>query len=875
MRRSRWRVPCAKTVAPHRPADFVPRPRVLAALEDAAQSPVTIVRAPAGYGKTLALADWARSVADVAWVSLDGDDDEPGRFWAAVLTAIAGCAWVPPQSALRRLGPPDETDYPGFLAEVLDALDALPAPVRLVLDDVHAVTGPRTRHGIITLIRYRPRGLRLVLSSRFDPDLPLARLHVQGGLAEIRADRLKFSADEASALLHAAGVDLDGAELRLLLRRTDGWAGVLRLAALALRQAPDHGAYLADFVAEDPAVADYLVGEVLAGLPEHAEELLRVLSVCDEVCPSLAQALSERENAGALLGLIDRETSLVTRRGGDQRWYRTNVLLRSFLRADLDRSRPATAAALHRTAATWFRREGRIADALHHAERARDGAMVAELLHRDAAVLALMGEGDELRHALGVVGADAVSDDARLALTSALAYLQAGELTASEGSLARAVATWPACEDGELMILRGLIESNVARARGVPVAAPPDEPVPAPAQDGGLACWVRLERAWALLSAGRPGQARRELREVGSIVRGNGFDYLAVQYLTVLGLVSALDGVHDAMEASCAEAVGIAERQGWKRPPGLALDQLLLAFGALMRLEPDSARRRAQLARAALPRGAAPVLETAIDFLEGAAAFDSGDRDGGVARMRRGRRQLGGTVLPPALIAVMATVLHRAALSVNQDSLARETLAWAEAVLPATAELAVMTAWTEFAADHPGAAGTALRAAIDGSAGALLPSTEVDARLLETALALRADQRTKARRSLDTALALARPQGLLRPFSELNSPVWRLLVGQLGSFGASEGFARRMCDAVTGLDAVAPGVLLTEREKDVLARLPAQRSLEEIAADLTVSVNTVKTHVRAIYAKLGVNNRRAAVVAAREIGLAPAVTDER
>lgn len=862
---TRWCVPRTKIAIPRVPVSFVRREPLRHLLDQAGEVPVIVVCAPAGYGKTLALADWV-TAGPAAWVSLDRDDNDASRFWSAVLSAMAEC--VPDDSRLRDLAPPAVADEPDFLAEIVDVLDALDSPLRLVLDDVHEIVTPRTLRGLETLIRYVPKGLRLVLSTRLDPPLPLARLRAQGNLAEIRANRLRFCRDDAAAMLRAVGIELEDEQLRLLVDQTEGWAAGLRLAALSLRDAADRDEFLADFAADDRSVADYLLGEVLTRLPGRTRQFLRVISICDEVSPPLAATLSGLDDAGVLLDVLERESSLVTSVDVHGQRYRIHTLLRSYLHADLDRQHPERTAELHRIAATWFASEQRVLEALDHAGQAGDRAMVVALLRRHAVMLLVTGEHHDVIQALGLAGPDMIAEDPSLALISAFAHLAGGELTAAETDFARSHAIWPSRCSTDMALLRWLVGAHLALVRGKPPAAlmTAEYPGGLPSMGAGLEAWARMAVGWTSLYFADLGTARRELREALRLASGNGFDHLVVQCQTVLGAACALDGDYVAMAEASAAAISLASERGWCRSPWLATDYLILAFARLLQLDPAASRRYAAQAERVNRVASEPRLRFMIGFVEGVARFDAGDRSTGLHRMRQARRQLGNVVLLPELAATVAVLEHRCALMLGQYAHAREIFDWTRGRIGDTAELSLLEAWWLVATGRAGASG-ALCSALDGARPELCPITRVAALLLETAIALRAGRRTKARCALQTALALAEPVRLIRPFGEAGPMVRRLLADQQGGFGPLDDFASRVCEAVTGLDVVCARGVLTRREQAVLTKLPSQCSLDEIASDLTLSVNTVKTHVRSVYTKLGVSNRRAAVVAARELGL--------
>ncbi len=570
--------------------------------------PVILVCAPAGYGKTLLLADWVESTggADKIWVSLDVDDNNADRFWAAVVSAVRRHALGLEAGELNRLPMPGTSDTAGFLAEVIDALAELPAVTHLVLDDVHEVFSKETLHGIATLIHHQPANLRIVLSSRADPPLPLARLRLEGRLAELRASELRFSQQDATTLMHKAGVPLTDDQVCQLIKQTDGWAAGLRLAAQSLRDVADRDAFLADFASNDRAIADYLVSEVLTRLPTETREFLQTVSVCDEVTPILAAVLSGRDDAGAILAALERESALMLGVGPDRQWYRMHPLLHSYLQADLARQRPERTSELHAAAATWFAAHEQPGKAFDHAARTSGSAASVALLRRYAVPLLMTGDSRTVRRALTKAGAPAVSRDPWLALVSALAHVQTAELDQAVADLRHSRRAWPSDPDGGLQSLSRLMAATHALACGRPEPAEPiDWRDLVAAQEGSdLEAWARLGLGWTLLRAGERQVALGELELAERLAREQGFDYLVVHILAALGVLSGLEGAFSGMEAACSEAVAIADIHGWRNVPGLAIDHALIGLAGLMRLDPVLGGRRhvRDLQRGALVR---------------------------------------------------------------------------------------------------------------------------------------------------------------------------------------------------------------------------------------------------------------------------------
>src|SRR4051794_17993863 len=289
------RFPASKGIVPELPAGFVPRPRLRRRLDEAGAGQVVVVSAPAGSGKTLLLADWVRNGngPETAWVRLDADDNDPRRLWAAVVTSLL----VLPSGGrdARLQGMAGMTGASGgvdLVDELADSLDTLDPPVRLVLDDVHELTGREVLHDLTRLVRRRPAGVQFVLASRADPPISIPRLRLEGRVHELRADALAFTLPETTTLLETMGIALTPSQVAALQARTEGWAAGLRLAALALRRTEDAAGFLTSFSGDERSVAEYLADEILDGLDPDTQDLLGLVSVCSPLPASLAVALS-------------------------------------------------------------------------------------------------------------------------------------------------------------------------------------------------------------------------------------------------------------------------------------------------------------------------------------------------------------------------------------------------------------------------------------------------------------------------------------------------------------------------------------------------------------------------------------------------------
>jgi LuxR family maltose regulon positive regulatory protein len=817
------RVLTARSAVPPLPAATIERPRLDAALDAAREGAFTLVGAPPGWGKTVLVAGWAAE-RGAAWLALGARHCEPRRLWGDVLAALER-ADVPIDGLTSPRNGLDD-DFPLRLADALAQTAVRPT---LVLDDLEQLRGPGLA-SLGQLIALGGGALHVVAATRSDPELPLERLRLAGRLGELRAADLAFTLEEAVELLGQLGLELGPDQVKRLLGRTEGWAAGLRLAGLSLVGESDRDAFIAEFAGDDRTVADYLTGEVLAGQPPAVRELLLRTSVADRICGDLADALTGGTGGALVLEQLERSGAFVTALDRHRTWFRYHGLFAELLRVRLRIERPGLEPELHARAAEWLAAAGLGREAIPHALAA--GA-APELLAEHW--LELLLDGQSPKAVIAVAGSPGT--DARLRVAAASAWLTLGAPARAEAELAPVV-------DGEPGRLAALLR---ARARG-------DLPAARRAADALLAAGAPdAERALALFhlgtaefAVGRLEEASEQLEGAAAIAVEDGRDWLLLECLGRGAALAVARGGLRRAAVSAQAAIALAERRGWHRSAAAAWAYLALAAINWHADDLDAAERRAESAAAAgyASREERAVLATRALRAHLAAAQSELERARGLLRTVH-------DALPTA-----GPFLER----------------WLEALGP--------TPWASSGPEGPIAEGidwltrgdplAALRR-VEGLADAdlsLHPVLRLHASLIDALARHGLGQLDAASNSLEQALAIASAEGYRRPFMG-TLPVRRLLERHLARPTAYGPLVAELLDAMARDCGAPPGLLepLSERERAVLRLLPTLLSYPEIAGELFVSVNTVKTHVKTIYRKLDATSRRDAVTRAREMRL--------
>src|SRR5712691_8812964 len=364
---------------------LVPRPRLSHRLNRGAESKLTLVSAPAGFGKTTLLADWLAAVAvdgrTVTWLSLDQSDNHPASFWTYLIAALQTAQPHIGASAISLLQSPQPPPIEAVLTLLLNELGVMSTDLVLMLDDYHVIDAREIHDGMTFLLDHLPPRLHLVIASRADPPLPLARLRARGELVEIRAEDLRFAPDEVASYFHdSMGLDLSAQDVAVLEGRTEGWIAALQLAALSMQGRSDVTGFIAGFAGDDRYIVDYLVEEVLQRQPDTVRSFLRDTSILDRLSGPLCDAVTGLDDGKATLEALERANLFVVPLDDRRRWYRYHHLFADVLRAHLLEEQPDRMSLLHRRASDWYEQNDGRSDAIRHALAAHDFPRAAHLI---------------------------------------------------------------------------------------------------------------------------------------------------------------------------------------------------------------------------------------------------------------------------------------------------------------------------------------------------------------------------------------------------------------------------------------------------------------------------------------------------------------
>ena len=846
---------------------------------------MTLVCAGAGSGKTVLLHSWAATLTEpVAWVTVERDEHDAQRFWLQLIDALADAAG---DDVVERVTPGPSFAGAAVVERLVNQLEQLEQPLVIVIDDLHELESQDARKWLELLLGRVPPRLRVVLATREDPGLGLHRLLLAGGLTELRGPDLRFSLDEARALLRASGVAASDDAVASLHQRTEGWAAGLRLAAISLATSPDPERFVSEFSGSERTVAGYLLAEVLELQPPAVRDLLLRTSILERVSGPLADALTGGTGSEAILQRLEDQNAFVSSLDAARTWFRYHHLFADLLRLELRRSAPAAIPSLHDKAAAWHEQHGDVLAAIHHAEAAGNWADAGRMIVDNYLALNMAGRGQTLHALLGVFPPQTGREDVNVAVALAIDAILHGSLedaAAHFASARRLAATAPAERRRLSDVYLGVVGLELARRYSdlpkaeeamreleAAVSAPlgPHEPPVRPELSALSLMNLGIVELWA----GRHDAARQHLEDALDRTRRISQPFIEIGCLAHLAMAAPLTGqpLPRALELS-ERALAIAEQHGWTSE-SMTTGAFATAGLALVRMGrfADADRHLAR-AEESLREAADPGTEVVLRHARGMLHFGDGRLENALAEFSRAQgleRLLGsghifavdvrGRAIQVRIRMGDTEAAERALDGLGPDERERAGMRIARAAL-------------ELESGNPEEAVAALVPVLDGSARALYPRwSRVEALLIEAAARERLGEMRAVEESLEQALDLAEPEGLILPFTLW--PSRDLLERHPKHRTAHATLISTILDALSGRAAPRRGHHaplrdeLSEAELRVVRYLPSNLTASEIASELIISANTVRTHMRHIYAKLDAHSRSQAVTRARELGL--------
>jgi LuxR family maltose regulon positive regulatory protein len=856
-------------------------------LEAGVEDGLAVVSAPAGAGKTLLLASWAtHRRSPTAWLTLEPEDGEAHRFWGRVLTAIQVSRTLRPDSMLAGMHPPPVHDQ-RFVRLLVEGCDELPEPCAVVVDDLHLLTGTPAMTSLASAVRSGLGRLRLVLSTRSDPVLPLQRLRLEGHLTELRSADLSFEPHDAVRLLAGHDVDVAPEQLATLLQKTEGWAAGLRLAALSLEGSADVEATIRDLAGEQRTVADYFTEEVLGTQEPTMTKFLLDTCIVRQVCGDLADALTGRHDGHEMLARLERENLFIIALDSRREWYRYHPLFGELLRHRLRKLDQAHADALHRKASTWYACHGDPLEAARHLSAASDWVAMSRLILRGAGAALLGVQRPALATVMEDLPEDVVDGHPEVAAAAAVSAYARYDGPAVTRHVRRSRELLGERDDIDARITEAVLttleaivawidsdtvpEVTAAREAGRLMAALTPAEVPS----------LRVYQAGVAIVEGMG------LLWSGELERAEGIFATTVDALTPQGgmspvlelhlrgsraVIKAFGGRLREARAEIETALAVAERSGWSFLPLSATTYLADAQVRLLEADAEGCAQALAHGRACIGALRDRHAEAALAVVEGRLLIDRSEPAAARARLRAMRQHLKGWLMPPFLEqwtqildaevvlaqgdadAAIGLLSEEGVASARGRPYAHRTVTLARAHLLANRPRDCLASLAPLLADLPEDHGPA--------AEAWLLAALAHDRLREDAQALVA---------LGHSLGVAVPEGIVRPYVVYGERVRPLLHTYLRATDVHASFVSRLVARLGGGASLGDATPLTEpltkREESILLLLPTMMTNSEIAEELHVSVNTVKVHLKGIHRKLGVSNRRQAVARARALGL--------
>jgi LuxR family maltose regulon positive regulatory protein len=853
---------------------LIDRDDLVAALDRAVERKVTVISAPAGSGKTSLLRLWSgRSGQDrrIAFLSVRPGQQDAQLFWLTLLDAVRHASGAESGTA----------PMPGFNGQamsdkVLSEISAGDGPFVLVIDDLHELDSAEAAEQLTTLLTNLPPHAHAIVATRRDPPLRLHKLRLAGQLAEIRVAQLRFTEQETRELVVAARIVLPDHLAALLHQRTEGWAAGLRLAVLSLAAHPDPERFVAEFSGSDRTVAEYLMAEMLERQPADVQRLLLRTSLLDRVNGELADLLTGASGSARILLDLEDANAFVVSLDPDRTWFRYHNLFAGLLRLESRRTQAGDIPALHRLAAKWFTEHSVPADAVRHLQAAGDRAAAARLLTENSISMTLDGQGATVAALLRSFPTGTGERSQALALVHAIAELDQMHLVAAAAHLDVArtfAASAPADHRRRVRMAITCLDLLLARLRGhfdgvfEQVGAQPSKVTAESNADVALAGDLRalalmnlgVTEAWSL----RLADSERHLLEGAGLARDIGRPYLEVACLAHLGFAATIHSSALARQR-CEQAVALAARHGWAAEPVIAPAQATLAGVLICTGEFDNGEQWLNRAKHGTQHGGEPGIRLLVQLISAMLPAARGRHHQALPEFVAAGRIQALMVGEHGLASLVTawTIATQARCGLLDE--ARTALASLDDRQAAAGEIRNAAAVIRLAEGDPAGARRELRPVLDDTDPALI---RIEAHLLDALACRDLGDQPAARAAVEQALNLAEQDRLVLPFAMTGA--WELLEELRGTSHAA-----LVADILDAVRRGAPAPLgqvpvedLSPSELRVLRYLPTNLTRPEIAGELSISLNTVNTHIRRIYAKLGATDRSAAVQRGRDLRL--------
>jgi LuxR family maltose regulon positive regulatory protein len=867
------------------PLRLIRRGELLAAFGRAAEAKVTLISAPAGSGKTSLLRAWADGPGQgsrLAVVQVRRDQQDAQQFWLAVLRAVRQACGTPGDGEQPAATP--DFNEAAIADRVLSELAENHDRTFLIIDDLHELSRPEALTQLARLLERLPPHVHAILATRRDLPLRLHKLRLAGELAEIRAAELRFTGCETREFLEASGITLSQAGAAKLHERTEGWAAGLRLAAISLVSHPDPERFVAEFSGSSRTVAEYLLAEMLEGQAPEVQRLLLCTSLLDRVNGELADLLTGHPGSERILLGLEDANAFVLSLDPARTWFRYHHLFADLLRLELRRRLPEQVPVLHRLAAGWLSEHGEIPDAIRHTQAAGDWPGAARLLADHSFGLTLDGQAQTMQTLLRAFPPGAVTEGPDLPLARATSDLARGRLDEAAAHLAVAetsIAATPADRKYRLEMATAALRLSLVRKRGhlagvveqvrflaSPVTGQSGEDIALDSDLRAVALMnLGIVEAWSLGNQ----DSQRHLRQGADLARRIGRPYLEVACLAELAFASKIEPFATTRQR-CLEAIALAEQHGWGAEPVIAPALLNLAGVLIWLGEFDAGESWLQRSARALETDFGPLIRLLLHLATGMLLACRGSLREALAEYGAAERFQAQLQGPHALAGQLTSWKLSTLARLGQLTTARDSLAALDAELAGSGEIGNARAAICLAEGNPAAALAAVRDVLDGKAPAIGYVTAVEAHLLAGLAHRELGDQHAATAAAECALALAEADRLVLPFA---------MTGSLGLLEAMPRHATAHAALLTDIIQILRGLptaprhepsrtelaQLSRSELRVLRYLPTNLSRPEIASELSVSVNTVNTHIRKIYAKLQAQDRSSAVQRAREMRL--------